>query len=280
VVEMIRREAGRYGVAIHHSELVGLIPQEALVDAAVWYLQLDQFQPGQVLESRLAQALADQPVDFDPTAQAVQTAASDFLEALASPTATPGGGSAAAYAGAQAAALVAMVARLTVGKKKYAAVEAQMQSIAHQADALRSEFTQAVMQDSAAYAQVMEAYKLPKDTQAQQHGRTQAIEQAILGAIQPPLKVAQLAVRTLELAAIAISQGNLNAISDGGVAAALGRAALTGAGLNVRTNAAALKDKTPVQPILEILVELESQATHIEQTIQRTLAERSDLVSV
>src|SRR5215213_6928508 len=119
VVEMIRREAQRYGVGIRHSELVGLIPQEALVDAAVWYTQLDAFDKEQILESRL----------FDTSHSAPQPKPVSFIEELAAPTATPGGGSAGAYAGAMGAGLVAMVAGLTIGKKKYADVEAQMQAI-------------------------------------------------------------------------------------------------------------------------------------------------------
>src|SRR5215211_5867756 len=111
VVETIRREAQRYGVGIHHSELVGLIPQDALVDAAVWYTQLDAFDKEQVLESRLFESHAadSQPAGNGPS----------FIEELAAPTPTPGGGSAAAYAGAMGAGLVAMVAGLTMGKKKY-----------------------------------------------------------------------------------------------------------------------------------------------------------------
>jgi glutamate formiminotransferase/formiminotetrahydrofolate cyclodeaminase len=115
VVETIRREAARYGVAVHHSELVGLIPQEALVEAARWHLQLDQFENEQILEYSLAAAQQE----------ASGSASQDFLDALAEGTPAPGGGSAAAYAGAAGAALAAMVARLTLGKKKYR-VEAQM----------------------------------------------------------------------------------------------------------------------------------------------------------
>src|SRR5258706_9849087 len=96
VVEFIRREAQRYGVAIHHSELVGLIPQEALVDAAVWYTQLDAFDNEQILESRL----------FESSASAPPPKIASFIEELAAPTATPGGGSAGAYAGAMCARLV------------------------------------------------------------------------------------------------------------------------------------------------------------------------------
>src|SRR5215208_3928930 len=119
VVETVRREAQRYGVGIHHSELVGLIPHEALVDAAVWYTQLDAFDKEQVLETRIV----------DSSTSPAQPKPVSFIEELAATTATPGGVSAGAYAGAMGAGLIAMVAGLTIGKKKYADVEAQMQAI-------------------------------------------------------------------------------------------------------------------------------------------------------
>jgi glutamate formiminotransferase/formiminotetrahydrofolate cyclodeaminase len=122
VVEAIRSEAKSYGVDIHHSELVGLIPQLALIEAAQGYLQLTQFETDQVLETRL---------------QAAIDAQGSFLDQLSAGTATPGGGSAAAYAGAVAAALVGMVARLSMGKKKYPEFQPRADEIAAQADALR-----------------------------------------------------------------------------------------------------------------------------------------------
>ncbi len=160
VVEMIRREAERYGVRIHHSELVGLIPQEALTDAAVWYMQLDQFDKTQVLEARLFEAHASAPAENAPS----------FIEELAAPTPTPGGGSAAAYAGAMGAGLVAMVAGLTIGKKKYADVEAEMQAIRVVAENLRKELTQAVDDDASAFEALMGTFRLPKETEDEKVG--------------------------------------------------------------------------------------------------------------
>src|SRR5215204_3645818 len=153
VVETIRREAERYGFGIHHSELVGLIPQDALTDAAVWYMQLDQFDKAQILESRLFDSHASTPAENGPS----------FIEELAAPTPTPGGGSAAAYAGAMGAGLVAMVAGLTIGKKKYADVEAEMQAIRVVAENLRKELTQAVDDDASAFEAVMGAFRLSKE---------------------------------------------------------------------------------------------------------------------
>ncbi len=113
VVEMVRREASRYGVSIHHTELVGLAPQDSLIDAAVWYLQLDQFEAEQILETKLFTTQTG-------SGGSDQVSLPTFIDHLAAGTPTPGGGSASAYTGAEAAALAAMVARLTVGKKKYA----------------------------------------------------------------------------------------------------------------------------------------------------------------
>jgi glutamate formiminotransferase / formiminotetrahydrofolate cyclodeaminase len=270
VVEMVRREALRYGVGVHHSELVGLIPQAALVDAAVWYLQLDQFEPDQILESKLSSSFqADLPTNES------QASSEKFLEELAAGTAAPGGGAASAYSGAAAAALVSMVARLTIGKKKYASVEAQMQAILDQAERLRVDLTRAVKRDSAAFEKVMAAYKLPKDTPQQEAGRKIAVAEATWEATLIPLEVSRQAVDILSLAAQVVTDGNLNAISDGGSAAALARAALTGAGLNVRINLKSLPQDDRSQKILDQLTKLETRADELEAHIQKTWVERT-----
>ncbi len=268
VVELIRREAARYGTTIHHSELVGLIPQEALVDAAQWYLQLDQFESTQILERCLASA--------EHEAQVSESAAT-FLDDLAAGTPAPGGGSAAAYSGAVGAALVAMVARLTIGKKKYALVEAEMQSVLGRAETLRAALTLAVQEDAAAFEAVMQAFKLPKDTAEQQEIRDRAVEEATIEAGRVPLRVASQAVEVLELAAAVTARGNLNAISDGASGAAQARAALTAAGYNVRINMASLKDPASGQELLQTLHQLETRAGLIEQQIQAEMVNRAGL---
>jgi len=268
VVELVRREAMRYGVAVHHSELVGLTPQEALVDAAVWYTQLDEFQPDQILEQRLFQvSSAARPGEkpAEPT----------FLDQLASGSATPGGGAAAANSAASAAALVTMVARLTVGKKKYAAVESQMWPIIEQSEALRAEMTAAVAEDSAAFNAIMAAFKLPKDTPDQEAARSAAVEAATLHAAEVPAAVARKAVAIMELALQAATLGNINAISDAGTSLALARAALTGAGLNVRTNVHSLQKPEAGAALLQELVLLNNRATEIEKAYQTVLQDRA-----
>ena len=167
-----------------------------------------------------------------------------------------------------------MVARLTVGKKKYAAVEQLMQGILLQAEVLRSQLAAGVQQDSAAYEQVMAAFKLPKDTPEQQTERARQIQAATLLASQVPLNTALLAVQVMELALQAVSHGNVNALSDGGSAAALARAALTGAGMNVRINARDLADRLTAQALLDQLAGLEQRADALEASIRTAILER------
>lgn len=278
VVELVRREAIRYGAAIHHCELVGLIPQEALIDAARWYLQLDQFEPEQILEYRLASTEVGQvslPARLPAGRDTRPT--DEFLEALAAGTPTPGGGSAAAYSGAAGAALVAMVARLTIGKKKYAEVEAQMQAVLSQAEELRSSLTEAIAQDAAAFESVMAAYKLPKETAEQQSQRSQAVEAALLRAAQAPLQVAEKAVAVLSLAVQVVEAGNLNAISDGAVGGTLAGACLAGAGYNVRINLNSLQNREAAAAFLERLQTLEKTAAGLNLHIQSTLSRRGGI---
>lgn len=266
-VEFIRREAERYGVGIHHSELVGLIPQEALVDAAVWYTQLDQFSPEQILEYRLYSS---------PTADASDSAGSgsSFIEQLAAPTPTPGGGSAGAYAGAMGAALVAMVSGVTIGKKKYAGVEAEMQAIRVVAENLRAELTQAVDDDAASFEVLMAKFKMPKETDEQKSARDAAITQATLNAAHIPLHVAQHAVKVMELALKCAKHGLQSAISDAMSGFAMARASLTAAGFNVRININSLAEKSLGDKMLKELAALEKAADKLEEEIQLVMKER------
>ncbi|MBT7075465.1 MAG: glutamate formimidoyltransferase [Anaerolineae bacterium] len=261
VVEMIRREAARYGVGIHHSELVGLIPQEALVDAAVWYTQLDQFEKDQILETRL---YASQEK-------------SDFLDEVAGGKPTPGGGSAAAYSAAMGAGLVAMVARLSIGRKKYAEVEEEMKGVLEKAEDLRASLTQAVDEDAASFTAIMQAFKLPKGTDEEKAMRSEVIQDATLYASEVPLATAKGALRVMELALQVASVGNSNAITDGASGAAMARAAMTSAGYNVRINLSSLKDKEKAEDLLGNLKKLEAKADEISAELCKVLEERGGL---
>ena len=273
VVESIRREAARHGVAIHHSEVVGLIPQESLLDAAVWYTQLDQFDKQQVLESRL----------FSPLSEGERQGASDsaqpvsFLDELAAATAAPGGGAAAAYAGSMGAALVAMASGLTIGKKKYAEVEAEMQAVRVMAENLRKELTQLADDDASAFEALMATFKLPKDTEDQRAARNAAEINATLNAANIPLHVADDAVMVMELALKCAQHANLNAISDSMSGFAMSRAALTAAGYNVRININSLEDKSPGDRVLKELAVLEKKADKLEKDIRKTMETRGGI---
>lgn len=268
VVELLRIEAARYGTTIHHTELVGLIPQQALVDAAQWYLQLDAFEPEQVLEQRLAAAQQEHAVEEDRTS---------FLEALAAGTPAPGGGSAAAYSAAAGAALVSMVARLTLGRKKYAAVQAQMQALLQQSEVLRAQLTAGVARDAAAFDAVLQAVRLPKDTPEQEAARQQALEAATLAAAQVPLEAAQMSLAVMQLALQAVEMGNLNAISDGAAGAALARAGLTAAGYNVRINLSTLQDHPQAPAMLQKVAQLEAAAQEVEGQVRQLLHTRGGM---
>ncbi len=262
-LEMVRSEAARYGAAVTRSELVGLTPQEALLDAARWYLQLE-LAPEQVLEHRLA---AMEP-DFTPT---------PFLDAVAADTPVPGGGAVAALAGALAAALGAMVGRLTVGKRKYAEVETDMQALVAEAERLRQSLTARIAADNAAFEAVMAAYRLPKRTDEARAARRAAIQAGLARAAEVPLATARDAVAALELARAAAQVGNVNAITDAGTAAWLARAAVAGAALNVRINGVGLDDRARAESWLAEVAELERRAEALVAEVQAIVVERGGL---
>jgi glutamate formiminotransferase/formiminotetrahydrofolate cyclodeaminase len=229
--DMVKMEAESRGISPTWSEIVGLVPERALFDTAARYVQLREFTPDVVLERRVRAAVEG------------GESLGGFVAAVASPTPAPGGGSVAAHAGALGAALAQMVAGLTIGKKKYAAVESEMKEISLQAAALVNELTSLMKRDAAAYTAVMAAYKLPGDSEADAAKKKPAVTAALLGAAEVPLETARACVRVLELAAAVAARGNTNAVSDAGVAALLAEAACRGAIYNVRINVSALDDR-------------------------------------
>jgi len=267
VVEFVRREAQRYGTAIHHSELVGLIPQAALVDAAVWYTQMDQFESDQVLENRLRQVEVTKEPVF-PFA---------FLDELSSAQPTPGGGSAAAFTAAEAAALVAMVARLTIGKKKYADVEGEMIRLVEEAESLRSALTAAILRDAAAFDQLMDAFRLPKDTDDQVMKREKAVKESTFLAAEVPLETVRAALAVIELALVAVRSGNINAITDAGSAAALALAAISSGGANVRINLKGYPDEKNTKEMLADLEDMDCHAKKLAEGVKQAIRERAGI---
>ncbi|HTP37843.1 MAG TPA: cyclodeaminase/cyclohydrolase family protein, partial [Methyloceanibacter sp.] len=142
--------------------------------------------------------------------QIKEKAVDDFLDALASSSATPGGGSAAAILGAMGAALVSMVCNLTIGKKKYADVEGEMKDVLGKAETLRHRLTGMIEDDVKAFDMVMGAYGMAKETDAEKVAREKAIQAALKQATEVPLACARVAREVIELAGIAADKGNLN----------------------------------------------------------------------
>ena len=200
-----------------------------------------------------------------------------FLDELASGEPTPGGGSAAALAGALGAALAAMVANLTVGRKRYVDFDAQMQAVLHAAEALRSRLTGLVAEDAEAYDQVRAAYRLPKESTDDLAARSAAIQAAMQGASLTPLETMRACLAVLQLAEQAATLGNVNAATDGAVGALLAQAGLRGAALNVRVNLGGIDDRSFAsaceQEVAALLAEAEAITGRILPAVAARLAQ-------
>jgi formiminotetrahydrofolate cyclodeaminase len=167
-----------------------------------------------------------------------------ILAEVASASPAPGGGSVSALVGANGAALVSMVCRLTIGKKKYLAVSEEMEQVLGKTEALREELANLFTEDSNAFDGIKDARALPKETPEQIEARKQAIEVATKVAIQVPLKTMRACAATIELAEVVAEKGNATALSDVGVAALVLEAGALGARLNVLINLSGLEDRT------------------------------------
>jgi len=197
-----------------------------------------------------------------------------FLDELASAAPAPGGGSAAAMAGATGAALVAMVARLTIGRKNYQDVNAEFENMLPRADARRAELIQLIQLDADAYRRVMAAYQLPKADDAEKTARAAAIQDALQEAANVPLRVARACAQVLEMSAVAAAQGNKNAASDAGAGAVMAEAGLQMALLNVEINLGLIQDQTFVAALRAAMEPLKQSAAKrqaILDTVQTRL---------
>jgi methenyltetrahydrofolate cyclohydrolase len=191
----------------------------------------------------------------------------EYLQQVAASTAAPGGGSVAALNAALAAALVEMVANLTIGKKGYETVQEEMRDIARQATASRAELTAAIDRDADAYGEVMAAFKLPKETDQQKELRSREIQAAFKLAARVPLEVAKDAVGIIDLAGRAITGGNKNTVSDGAVAAMNARTAALAALVNVKINLLSIDDDEFVKTVTREINALEGEMVEKEKEI-------------
>ena len=239
VFEMVKREAERFGVSIAGSEIVGLIPRRAIELTADFYLQLENFSPAQVLENRLQASLGGS-VPEGPGRLAAMT--QPFLDAVAQPTAAPGGGSVSALAGALGASLGQMVAGLSRKKKSQAAYVEQLGEAAEEFLAASRALAEAVDRDAASFESVMAAYKLPQSTADEQRNRDQAIQHAMQDAAKVPLEVARKAVDVFERLGQLESISSASMLSDLRVGRLMAAAAVRGALENVAINLESITD--------------------------------------
>jgi formiminotetrahydrofolate cyclodeaminase len=241
VYEMVKREAERYGVKPVGSEIVGLIPKKAIEMAADFFLQLEDFSPAQVFENKLAAALSGVPVETSKGGK-LAGLARPFLDAVAAPSATPGGGSVSAFAGAMAAALGQMVTGLSRKKKTQATHVGRLSAALDELRRTAAELTEAIDRDAESYDAVTAAFKLPQGNAEEARQREEAIEAATKVAADVPMHVAERTVALFE------RLGQLEAIvaasmkSDLQVAKLMAGAGARGALANVEINLDGTKD--------------------------------------
>jgi len=257
VFEYVKREAARYGVTPVSSEIVGLIPKKALEQAAEWFLQVENFDSSLILENRLAAVMAGKMA-----VGGLRAGVEPFIEQLAAPTATPGGGSAAAATGAMAAGLASMVASMSRGKKAYLQYEGQLSEAIARLGRLREELKAAIDADAESYNLVMRAYKSAKESS----DGDAAIGSALKQATSVPLGVAEKVVEVAEISANLKPITNPNMKSDLTTAVALARAALEGALANVEINLDSLKDKQFIAETQERVATFQNSGNRSQET--------------
>ena len=240
VFEFVKREAARYGVIPLSSEIVGLIPKRALEQAAEWFLQVENFDSSLILENRLASVMTGKMA-----VGGLRAGVEPFIEQLAAPTATPGGGSAAAASGAMAAGLASMVASMSRGKKAYLQYEPQLSEAIARLGQLREDLKSAIDADAESYNVVMQAYKSAKSSNGTATDGSAAISSALKQATSVPLGVAEKAVEIAARASKLKPITNPMMKSDLKTSIALAKAALAGALANVEINLDSIKNDSP-----------------------------------
>lgn len=263
VLETIKSEAARYGVAVTSTEVVGLIPNDAMIRAATFYLRLENFTNDQILEEKLAKA-----------AEMQEKSGEELFNEVASSSPAPGGGSVASAAGALGAALTSMVSRLTVTKKKYVDVHDEIGAILARSEVLRKELMDLIVKDKEAFDKVMAAFKLPKGTEEEVKNRAVQIEEANKQAALVPLKVAEKSLEVLSLVKVVAEKGNANSISDAGVGALMAKAGMDGAMLNVRINIRGLNDRDFVGKLSKEIEGYKARGEALSNDILRTVDQK------
>ncbi|MDH4273151.1 MAG: cyclodeaminase/cyclohydrolase family protein, partial [Candidatus Aminicenantes bacterium] len=283
------REAEKLGLRVTGSELVGLIPREALLMAGRYYLEKQGKSPGVPADELIRTAVISLGLNdvsaFDADKKIIESqfkeggpsllelSLREFADEVSLDSPTPGGGSAAALFASLSAALSSMVANLTVGKKGYEEASEEMKEVALRAQELKDGLLRAVDEDTRAFNKVMEAFRLPKSSEDQAKEKEAAVERASRQATLVPLSVLERCESLLELAKIVAQKGNRNSLSDAGVAAAAAEAAARGAFYNVRINLPGIQDESFKKEVSEKANELMKKVSQVGAEA-RALVER------
>ena len=279
--EEVCRAAADRGLRVTGTEIVGLVPKKVLIDAGRFYLERQQRSLGiseaEIVKIAVKSMSLDDLRPFNPQEKVIEYLLGDgvpgrlagmsvaaFARETASESPAPGGGSVSAAMGAFGAALAAMVANLSAHKRGWDDRWEEFSAVAEKGQALLDELLALIDEDTAAFNRIMDALGMPKGTEAEKTARADAMEAATLCAAMVPLRTMEAALKALPLALEMAEKGNPASASDAGVAALAARAAIRGAHLNVRINAAGLKDQAPARPLLERAAAIEAEAAELE----------------
>ena len=282
--EEVCRAAAARGIRVTGTEIVGLVPKKVLLDAGRFYLERQQRSLGISEEEIVKIAVKSMSLDdlkpFNPREKVIEyllgdgipgrlagMSVAEFARETASESPAPGGGSVSAAMGAFGAALAAMVANLSAHKRGWDDRWEEFSVVAEKGQALLDELLSLIDEDTAAFNRIMDAFGLPKGTDAEKAARAAAIEAATLNAAAVPLRTMEAALKALPLALEMARSGNPASASDAGVAALAARAAIRGARLNVRINASGLVDKAPAEALLERADAIETEAAALEAEV-------------
>ena len=281
--EEVSRAAAARGLRVTGAEIVGLVPKRVLVEAGRFYLEKQQRSLGIPEEEIVRIAVKSMSLDdlkpFNPKEKVIEYLMDDgkagltgmtvraFTEETASESAAPGGGSISACMGAFGAALATMVANLSAHKRGWDSRWKEFSDVAEKGQQLVTRLLGLIDEDTAAFNRIMDVFSMPKGTAEEKAARDKALEEATLYAAQVPLMTMEAALEALPLALEMARSGNPASASDAGVAALAATAGIRGAALNVRINAASLKDKTPALPLLQRAGEIVRQAQELEKQV-------------
>ncbi|MBO4757373.1 MAG: glutamate formimidoyltransferase [Bacteroidales bacterium] len=296
--EEVSRAAAARGLRVTGTEIVGLVPKKVLIDAGRFYLERQQRSLGISEEETIKIAVKSMSLDdlkpFDPkekvieylmedeeaTATAerlVRLSVKDFARETASESPAPGGGSVSAAMGAFGAALATMVANLSAHKRGWDERWKEFSDIAEEGYKVMEELTALVDEDTAAFNRIMDVFAMPKSTPEEKAARAAAMEEATLYAASVPLKTMEASLKALPLALEMARKGNPASASDAGVAALAAVAAIRGAELNVRINAAGLADKSAAAPLLARAKDILAEADTLQAQVLKAVNDNIDI---